>query len=78
MKALAKIAVVVAGYFLAGLLACGVVALHEMMVAEDSQGSDGMYAFGDILFFIAAFAFFSLVPTGAAVYFMATRKSPRA
>lgn len=70
MNALAKTAIVLSGYVAAWLLAGQVVAVHQALTAADSQGADGMYAFGDSLFFIAAFVFFALVPTGAAIWFL--------
>jgi hypothetical protein len=37
-----------------------------------------MYAFGDVLLFVAVFGFVALFPTWAAIHFVRTRKSNRA
>jgi hypothetical protein len=70
MNALAKTCIVVLGYVAAWLIADQALALHQWLTAADSRGADGMYAFGDSLFFIAAFCLVALVPTGAAIYFL--------
>ena len=77
MKSLAKVAVVAAGYLTAGLVATLVVAVHEAVTAGDARGSDGMYAFGDLLLFIAVFGFAALLPTCGAIYFLLNRSRQR-
>ena len=78
MRPLAKVALVAAGYVVAGLVATVVVAVHEAVTADDSAGSDGMYAFGDLLLFVAVFGLVALFPTCAAIYFLRTRRSKNA
>jgi len=66
-----KIALVAIGYVLAFLIAGGVVAIRVASTSgPDAQASSGMYAFGDALLFTAAFGVCSLVPTGAALFFL--------
>jgi hypothetical protein len=77
MRTFAKFAIVAGGYVTAGLIATLVVAAHDAEAAADSVGADGMYAFGDLLLFIAVFGFVALFPTCAAIYFLWTRKSMR-
>ena len=75
MRPLAKVAVIAAGYLTAGLVATLVVAVHEAVTASDSRGSDGMYAFGDLLLFIAVFGFVALFHTCAVIYFLRDRRA---
>ena len=75
MRPLAKVGLVAAGYLAAGLVATLVVAVHEAVTSSDARGSDGMYAFGDLLLFVAVFGFASLFPTCAAIYFLRARRS---
>jgi hypothetical protein len=75
MKPLAKAALVAAGYLAAGVIATLVVAVNEAVTAGDSHGADGMYAFGDLLLFIAVFGSVALFPTCAAIYFLLARRS---
>jgi hypothetical protein len=49
--------------------------VHEAITAADAGGADGMYAFGDLILFLAVFGFLALLPTYAAIYFFRTRKS---
>jgi hypothetical protein len=66
-----KIGLIALGYVAAVLIACGVVAIHVATTSgPDAQASSGMYAFGDALLFIAVFGVCSLVPTGAALFFL--------
>lgn len=62
---------VATGYAAALAVALAVVA---MRVAETSgpvaQASSGMYAFGDLLTFVAVFGAGALVPTGLGLYFL--------
>jgi hypothetical protein len=66
-----KFGLVAVGYAAALAIALGVVAIR---VAETSgpvaQASSGMYAFGDLLTFLAVFGAGSLVPTGLGIYFL--------
>ena len=77
MKTFGKIAVIVGGYLAAWLIAGIAVSIHQARTAIDSVGADGMYAFGDMLLFLMVFGFVALIPTGAAIYFIRTRKSAK-
>jgi len=70
MRGWVKVALVVAGYVGAVVAATAVVAVHVAMTSKDRQGSDGMYAFGDTLFFLAAFGLASIPATGAGLFFL--------
>ena len=70
MRAPVKIGLVVAGYVGAFMAATAVVAIHVAVTSQDRQGSDGMYAFGDSLFFLAAFGLASIPATGAGLFFL--------
>ena len=71
MKALIKIALVLAGYVAAVLLASAAVAVRIANTSgPDAQASAGMYAFGDGLLFIAVFIAVALFPTGLALWFL--------
>jgi hypothetical protein len=72
MKPLAKFALVMAGYVTAALIAALAVLVNQALTPSD--GSDGMYAFGDVLLFIAVFGFVAAVWTVAAIYFIRSRK----
>ncbi len=74
MRPFVKLAVVVTGYGAAWLVASLVVATHEAATANDARGADGMFAFGDLLLFIAVFGAAALVPTFVAIRFF---RSPR-
>jgi hypothetical protein len=75
MKPIHKVAVVADGYLLAFLLALAAVALHTAITGEsDARASDGMSAFGDLVLFGAVFAAVALVPTGAGIFFVFSRK----
>jgi hypothetical protein len=75
MRAPAKIGLVCGGYAAAALLAYKVVALHVAATSTpDRQSAAGMYAFGDSLFFLAAFAAAAMVPTAAALYLLRGRE----
>ena len=68
---LLKIGLVAIGYVAAFLIACAVVAVRIATTSgPDAQASSGMYAFGDALLFAAVFGTCSLVPTGAALFFL--------
>src|SRR5215475_8550799 len=60
MRAWMKVALIVAGYVGSFMAASAVVAAHVYWTWADRQGSDGMYAFGDSLFFLAAFGLASI------------------
>lgn len=70
MKPSIKVGLVAAGYILALLIAQAAVAIHEASTRADSRGSDGMYAFGDSLLFLAVFGVAAVPATGAALYFL--------
>ena len=71
MKPLLKLAVVRGGYTAAFLLASAALAIRVAMTTGPvAQASSGMYAFGDVLLFVAVFGVSALVPTGAALFFL--------
>jgi hypothetical protein len=71
MKALVKVAVVLAGYIAAVMLADAAVAVRIANTSgPDAQASAGMYAFGDALLFLAVFSVGAIFPTGLALYFL--------
>lgn len=75
MKPLLKIAIVLGGYLLAFLIAAGAVALHMALTSEsNAQASGGMSAFGDLILFIVVFGAVALVPTGAVLFFLFSKK----
>jgi hypothetical protein len=62
---------VAGGYVAAWLLASAAVAIRVANTnPADAQAASGMYAFGDSFLFLAVFAVASLVPTGAALWFL--------
>jgi hypothetical protein len=76
MKPAAKVALVAGGYLLAIVVACAIVAIYVTATSgPDRLGSDGMYAFGDSLVFLAAFGLAAIPATCAALYFL--RTAPR-
>lgn len=70
MRGWVKIALVVGGYVGALVIATAVVAIHVAVTSQDRVGSDGMYAFGDSLFFLAAFGLASIPATCAGLFFL--------
>ena len=71
MTRFGKISTVVAGYVVALLIAYAVVALHVAATSgPDRQGASGMFAFGDSLFFLAAFGATAVLPTGLGLFFL--------
>lgn len=69
MRAPTRIAVIVVGYLLAGLLAWVTVAVH--IAASDSpdrQATAGMSSFGDAFVFLCVFGLAALPPTAAALW----------
>lgn len=74
MKGLRRLAIVVLGYLAAFVAASAVVFIHIAATnTADRQTSQGMYAFGDTMVFLAAFGIASLPATGAALYFLRDR-----
>jgi hypothetical protein len=66
-----KIGLVAAGYVGAFVIASLVVMLYVALTSgPDRQGSDGMYAFGDSMLFLAVFVMAGLPSTGAALFFL--------
>jgi hypothetical protein len=75
MKPVHKVAIVAGGYLVAFVLASTAVALHAALASESGErASDGMSAFGDLVLFVAVFGGVALVPTGAAIFFLLSRK----
>jgi hypothetical protein len=70
MRGWVKVGLVVGGYVGAVLIATAVVAVHVAVTSKDRIGSDGMYAFGDSLFFLAAFGLASIPATGVGLFFL--------
>jgi hypothetical protein len=71
MSKAAKLGLVIGGYVLACLAACGVVFVYQLFTqGKAAQASAGMYAFGDFLLFVGVFAILALFPTGLAFYFL--------
>lgn len=75
MTPLAKTGLVLAGYLAAILAAWAVVEVHMVATQADRAGSDGMYAFGDSLYFLWALAIAAVPATGAGLFFL--RPYPR-
>ncbi len=70
-KPLLKVGVVAAGYVVAFLTASAAVAIRLATTSgPDAQAASGMYAFGDLILFVAVFGVVALVPTGAALFFL--------
>jgi hypothetical protein len=75
MKPVLKVAIVAGGYLLAFLMASAAVALHGAFTREaGGQASGGMSAFGDLVLFVAVFGAVALVPTGAAIFFLLSKR----
>jgi hypothetical protein len=69
MSKLTKLSLIIGGYVLACFAAIGIVYVYQLFTQNTSaQASAGMYAFGDLLLFIAVFGVLALFPTGLAVY----------
>jgi hypothetical protein len=78
MNKLTKVGLVFMGYILACLAASGVVSMYQRLTQDPAaQASAGMYAFGDLLLFLAAFGLLMIVPTGLAIYFLVRRRRRR-
>lgn len=66
-----KVALVLAGYIAAIVVASTVVYIYVLATdSPDRQASSGMYAFGDSLLFLAVLGVASLPATGAALVFL--------
>ena len=64
MKILKQLGLITAGYALCIAGGFAAVALNELRIAEDiKQTSGGMVAFGDMILFVLAAGFLSLIPT---------------
>jgi hypothetical protein len=70
-----KIGLVLAGYGAALIVASvGLVIRLRAEQGPEAQASSGMYAFGDLLFFLAVFGTLSLIPTGLALWFLRSHR----
>lgn len=68
---LLKVGIVAAGYIGAFLVASAVVAIRLASTrGPDAQAESGMYAFGDLMLFVAVFGVAALVPSGVALFFL--------
>lgn len=66
-----KVGAVAAGYVAAFLVASAAVAIRLANTSgPDTQAASGMYAFGDLIVFVAVFGIVALLPTGAALFFL--------
>ena len=64
MSAAKKLALIALGYALAVAGGAAAVAINELLIPADvAESSGGMVAFGDMIVFVLATGFFSLVPT---------------
>ena len=71
MKPAAKVGLVLAGYAAAVLIALLAVRLYIGVTSGPGRdASSGMFAFGDMLAFLATFAVAAVPATGAAFYFL--------
>jgi hypothetical protein len=68
---LRKVAFIAGGYFVCFLIAAAAVAIRIASTSESASGAaGGMYGFGDMVLFFAAFGVPALVPTGAALFYL--------
>jgi hypothetical protein len=75
MKPILKVVIVVGGYLLAFLMAWASVAIHTKLAGDaNADASAGMSAFGDFILFIAVFGVVALLPSGAALFFLLSKK----
>ena len=75
MKPVLKVAMVAAGFLAAFIAACAAVALHAALTGESgAQAYGGMSAFGDRMLFVGVFGAFSLVPSGAGLFFLLSKR----
>jgi hypothetical protein len=71
MSNLTKVGVVLGGYAAALCVAYACVYVRQLHISEcDARASPGMYAWGDLMLFVAAFSFAALVPTALGLYFL--------
>ena len=71
MSGLMKLGLVIGGYVAVCLAASGIVYIYELLTQDAAaQASSGMYAFGDLILFVAVFGILALFPTGLALYFL--------
>jgi hypothetical protein len=71
MRPFLKVGVVAVGYIAAFLIASAAVGIRLATTSgPDAQASGGMYAFGDAILFVAVFGGATLVPAGAALFFL--------
>ncbi len=71
MSRFVKFSVVLAGYTAAALAAGAALEIRLLNTqGPDVDASAGMYAFGDVMLFLAVFAFAALFPTGLALYLL--------
>ena len=76
MRPLVKIALVVAGYVVAFLVAFAVVAIYVAATSgPDRQTYSVMYGFGDDLLFLAVFGVAAVPSTAAALFFLRSYRS---
>jgi hypothetical protein len=74
MKPVSRVGIVVAGYVAAVLIALLVVRIYIGLTSGPSRdASSGMFAFGDMIAFLATFGLAAVLPTGAALYFLRSR-----
>ena len=75
MKPILNVVIVVGGYVLAFLIAWASVAIHTKLAGDaNAEASAGMSAFGDFILFITVFGVVALLPTGAAMFFIFSKK----
>jgi hypothetical protein len=68
-----KIALILAGYGLAVLMAMAAVKINSSFIPAD-QASGGMAAFGDLVLFLGVFGLAALPVTGAGMYILRERR----
>ena len=61
-----KIGLVLGGYFIACLVATGVIYVYQLF----TQAAAGMYVFGNLLLFVSVCGSLAIFPTGLAIYFL--------
>jgi hypothetical protein len=75
MKGYAKALIVVAGYLAAFAIASAAVAVRIATTNQaEASAASGMYAFGDVALFVIVFGALALIPTGAALFFLLSRR----
>jgi hypothetical protein len=71
MKAFSKIGLVLGGFAVALGVAYALVYIRDLLTAgTDAQASQGMYAWGDFMLFVAAFSVTALIPTALTLYYL--------